>query len=294
MRTPIQALLTTVVLLVVPATASANFAHTVMPGESLSSVAAADGLSVTQLAAANGLGANSQLTTGSTLQIPPQSAAAQVTQTASPETAAAPSSSGSGGYVVQPGDTLSGIAAADGISVSALAAENGLDPSGILQAGARLSVPGAPTASSAPAASSSGAQPTAETVSPEDVGQVAADNGVSSSFAEAIAEQESGFNNDEVSSTGAVGVMQIEPGTWSFIGQNLAPTPPLSPTSAQDNVRGGVLLLHSLLDQTGGDPGLAAAGYYQGLASVREHGLYRSTQQYVASVLALRNRFGGP
>jgi soluble lytic murein transglycosylase-like protein len=195
---------------------------------------------------------------------------------------------------VQPGDTLSGIAAADGISVSALAAENGLDPSGILQAGARLSVPGAPTASSAPAASSSGAQPTAETVSPEDVGQVAADNGVSSSFAEAIAEQESGFNNDEVSSTGAVGVMQIEPGTWSFIGQNLAPTPPLSPTSAQDNVRGGVLLLHSLLDQTGGDPGLAAAGYYQGLASVREHGLYRSTQQYVASVLALRNRFGGP
>jgi N-acetylmuramoyl-L-alanine amidase len=294
MRTPIQALLTTVVLLVVPATASANFAHTVMPGESLSSVAAADGLSVSQLAAANGLGTSSQLTTGSTLQIPPQSATAQVTQTASPETAAAPASSGSGGYVVQPGDTLSGIAAADGISVSALAAENGLDPSGILQAGARLSVPGAPTASSAPAASSSGAQPTAETVSPEDVGQVAADNGVSSSFAEAIAEQESGFNNDEVSSTGAVGVMQIEPGTWSFIGQNLAPTPPLSPTSAQDNVRGGVLLLHSLLDQTGGDPGLAAAGYYQGLASVREHGLYRSTQQYVASVLALRNRFGGP
>ena len=53
-------------------------------------------------------------------------------------------------------------------------------------------------------------------------------------------------------------------------------------------MRGGVLLLRSLLDQTGGDPGLAAAGYYQGLASVREHGLFPSTQQYVANVLALQ------
>jgi hypothetical protein len=88
--------------------------------------------------------------------------------------------------------------------------------------------------------------------------------------------------------------MQIEPYTWSFIGQNLAPTPPLSPSSAQDNVRGGVLLLRSLLGQTGGDAGLAAAGYYQGLASVRAHGLLPSTRRYVANVLALQNRFGGP
>jgi len=380
MRTPIQVLLTTLAVLALPAAASANFAHTITRGESLYSVAAADGLSVAQLAAANGLSTNSQLVTGATLQIPPQTAGASSTQTASASTtraavqetsaptssssggyvvqpgdtlsaiaaangisvdqlaaenglapsgilqagatlaiggsspagstsasssaggtsAAAPASSGSGGYVVQPGDTLSAIAAANGITVHELAAENGIDPSGLLLAGARLSVPGAqvtssePATNSQPAASSEGAQPTDETVSPADVGQVAADNGVSSSLAEAIADQESGFNNNEVSSTGAVGVMQIEPGTWSFIGQNLGATPPLSPTSAQDNVRGGVLLLHSLLDQTGGDPGLAAAGYYQGLGSVREHGLLPSTRRYVASVLALRNRFGGP
>ena len=55
-----------------------------------------------------------------------------------------------------------------------------------------------------------------------------------------------------------------------------------------------MLLLRSLLDQTGGDPGLAAASYYQGLASVREHGLLPSTRRYVANVLALRQRFGGP
>ncbi len=130
-------------------------------------------------------------------------------------------------------------------------------------------------------------------VSPSDVGQVAAANGVSPSLAQAIGDQESGFNNGLVSSTGATGVMQIEPGTWNYIQRNLAGSS-LSPTSAQDNVRGGVLLLHSLLDQTGGDPSLAAAGYYQGLRSVQQHGMYLDTQRYVANVMALQHQFGGP
>jgi hypothetical protein len=54
-----------------------------------------------------------------------------------------------------------------------------------------------------------------------------------------------------------------------------------------------VLLLHSLLDQTGGDPAMAAAGYYQGLQSVQQHGMYSDTQQYVNNVMALQQRFGG-
>jgi hypothetical protein len=51
--------------------------------------------------------------------------------------------------------------------------------------------------------------------------------------------------------------------------------------------------LHSLLNQTGGDPALAAAAYYQGLSSVRSHGMYSDTQAYVNNVLALQHRFGG-
>ena len=39
---------------------------------------------------------------------------------------------------------------------------------------------------------------------------------------------------------------------------------------------------------------MAAAGYYQGLASVRQHGMYSDTQQYVNDVMALQQRFGGP
>ncbi len=59
-----------------PAAAYASFAHVVAPGETLSSVAAADGLTVDQLAAANGISSASQLVSGTTLMIPPQGAGA--------------------------------------------------------------------------------------------------------------------------------------------------------------------------------------------------------------------------
>ena len=54
-----------------------------------------------------------------------------------------------------------------------------------------------------------------------------------------------------------------------------------------------MLLLHSLLEATGDNQSLAAAGYYQGLPSVLENGTYPSTQQYVNDVEALQERFGG-
>jgi N-acetylmuramoyl-L-alanine amidase len=279
----------------VPASAGADVPHQIARGETLTSVAAADGLSVAELAAANGLSADAHLIAGHTLQIPPRGtpAASSATSTAAPApTAVTASGAGAGGYHVAPGDTLSAIAARYGVTVGQLAAANGLDPSGLLLAGASLTIPGASASSAAPVASGR-VQPTDETVSPSDVGQVAASAGVSPSLAEAVADQESGFNNAAVSPTGATGVMQIEPGTWRYIRAQLG-VRGLAPDSAQDNVRAGVDLLHSLLAQTGGDPALAAAGYYQGLQSVREHGLYPETRRYVRAVTALRSRFGGP
>ena len=311
-------------ILASPAAASADFPHVVASGESLSSVAAADGLSVSQLAAANGLPSDSLLISGATLQIPPQSSGGTDSTDAgasgssgagtsdssgagtsdSSVSSSAPSEStssgGSGSYVVQPGDTLSALAANAGTSVDQLASANGLDPAGILPAGAVLNLSGGSgssgaqeSVSTASGSSSGSAQPTPETVSAGEVGSIAASEGVSPSLAEAIGWQESGFNNDLVSSTGAVGVMQIEPGTWDYIGQSLAGPPPLQPASAHDNIRAGSLLLHSLLADTGGDPALTAAGYYQGLQSVRQNGLYTDTQQYVNNVLALQQHFGG-
>lgn len=284
------------------AASSSSGGYVVRPGDTLSAIAARLGVSVSSLAAANGLTPSGVLLSGTTLH-----AAGGTSQTTAPATtltAAPVAASTAGGYQVQPGDTLSAIAARYGVSVNALAASNGLSLSGVLLSGSTLHV-GAGSASApastemvstSPAASSvatSGAQPTGQMVSSGEVGSIAAAEGVPPSLAEAIGYQESGFNNGMVSATGATGVMQIMPGTWNYIGSNLAGPPPLSPGSASDNIRAGSLLLHQLLQQTGGDPAMAAAGYYQGLQSVRQHGLYSDTQAYVNSVMALRQRFGG-
>jgi LysM repeat protein len=299
------------VMLSAPAAASAAFPHVVAPGESLSSVAAGDGLSVDELAAANGLSPDSSLLAGSTLMIPALGSAGSEAgpgETASsaeqPGSSTEPNAANAGSYVVQPGDTLSAIATRAGTTVAELAAANGVDPNGPLLSGAVLTLSGAsteaaqsgtsPVEAAQAAEGSSGAPPypTAETVTPAEVGSIAAENGVPPSLAQAIADQESGFNNALTSSADARGVMQITPETWNWIGKTLAPAP-LAPASAASNVRGGVLFLHSLLNETGGDPALAAAGYYQGLSSVLQEGEAPSTEEYVGSVLALQQQFGG-
>jgi LysM repeat protein len=273
--------------------------HVVARGETLTSVAAADGLSIAQLAAANGLPTTAELIAGQTLTIPPQSAGAVWSDVAT-SAVSEPVTTDEGSYVVQPGDTLTAIAERAGTTVASLAAINGLNPNGYLLIGTVLSLNGvAATNAAAPAstADTSGTglppYPTQEFVNSSEVGSIAATEGVPAPLADAIGWQESGFNNDEVSPTGATGVMQIEPSTWSWIQRNLAGGA-LAPASAHDNVLGGVLLLHQLLADTGGNPALAAAGYYQGLASVRQSGMYSSTKGYVDDILALQSRFGGP
>jgi soluble lytic murein transglycosylase-like protein len=154
---------------------------------------------------------------------------------------------------------------------------------------ARASQP-APAAKVVPAAAP---EPTSTRVGASDVQSVAAAHGVSPSLATAIAWQESGFNNGMVSSANARGVMQVMPGTWDWVQAYLTGGRRLNPFSAEDNVRAGTLYLGHLLRQAGGDPALAAAGYYQGLASVRQIGMLPETRRYVANVLALRGRFGG-
>jgi LysM repeat protein len=286
----------------VPASTSTSGSYVVQPGDTLSAIAARSGVSVDALAAANGLNPDAYLLIGTVIHLAGSSSA---TGTMVPVSDTTTTSTGAS-YVVQAGDTLSAIAVRSGVSIDALAAANGLDPNHALLTGTVLRVSaGSGSALSADAATSqpvgTTAQgtptdppyPTPERVTSSEVGSIASANGVPASLADAIGWQESGFNNDLVSSADARGVMQILPGTWAWIQQTLNAGPPLAPASAADNVRGGVLLLHSLLNATGGDPSLAAAGYFQGLPSVEQNGVYPSTQQYVNSVLALERQFGG-
>jgi soluble lytic murein transglycosylase-like protein len=84
--------------------------------------------------------------------------------------------------------------------------------------------------------------------------------------------------------------MQIMPTTGHYVARYVVHRH-LHLLRARDNVTAGVALLSVLLRSTGGNERMAAAGYYQGLASVRDRGMYDDTKRYVTAVLALRNRF---
>jgi len=101
---------------------------------------------------------------------------------------------------------------------------------------------------------------------------------------------ESGFNNNLVSTAGAVGVMQITPDTWNYVQQVLLLGQRV-PDTTDGNVRIGVAYLHHLLDVFGGDPHQALAAYYQGARALRQQGLLPGTTQYVDDILALEQRF---
>jgi LysM repeat protein len=137
----------------IPAAPAAAHVHTVAPGETLSGIAAVNGLPTGALAAANGLTPTAFVITGTRLQVPaPGGGSAQPLGTAPP---VAGGSGPAGGRVVRPGETLSGIAAANGLSTAALAGANGLSPTAMVIAGSRLRIPatGAPTeATGTPAA----------------------------------------------------------------------------------------------------------------------------------------------
>jgi soluble lytic murein transglycosylase-like protein len=286
-------------LLAAPA-ASAHVLHTVGPGETLWSIAAQRNLTTRTVAAYNGLSSEAHVVLGSTLRIPTvaEGAAALALVGAAPAATGAPRPQGA--YTVRPGDSLSALAAQTGVSVGQMAYMNGLKPTAMLLIGTVLKLPsGAPApahaAQPAPAARivpDAAPIPTPVRLSAARVKELAVEHGAPGSLAAAIAWQESGFNNAMVSPANARGIMQVMPGTWDFVQRNLAAAP-LSPTSPDDNVRAGSLYLARLLRETGGDPRLAAAGYYQGLASVRSRGMFDDTRRYVDNVMALRARFGG-
>jgi LysM repeat protein len=301
-------------LLAAPA-ANAHVLHTVGPGETLWWIAAQSNLTTRTVAAYNGLSPDAHVVLGSTLKVPtvaegaaalagaglvagPAAPTAVATATVYAPPAGAPRPLGA--YVVRPGDTLSALAAQTGVSVSQMAYANGLRPAAVLPVGTVLKLPNgapAPIRASEPAPAvrvvpDAAPAPAPGRLSAQRVEQLAIEHGAPASLAAAIAWQESGFNNAMVSSANARGVMQVVPGTWDWVQRNLTTTP-LNPTSAEDNVRAGSLYLARLLRETGGDVRLAAAGYYQGLSSVRSRGMFDDTKRYVDNVLALRARFGG-
>ena len=96
----------------------------------------------------------------------------------------------------------------------------------------------------------------------------------------AVAQTESGGNQEAVSPAGAVGVMQLMPETAAGLGVN--------PYDKRQNIEGGAKYLGQMMDTFGGDVQKAVAAYNAGPQAVKEYnGIppYRETQDYVNKVL---------
>lgn len=126
---------------VAPTLAQGGDQYIVQPGDTMFSVADRYGVSVEQLAYANGLSPATWVYAGQALVLPSVSPAAF-----EPPLLAAAVAPVNSDYTVAPGDTLFAIAQRFGTSVPALQAANDLGPNGWLWLGQRLTIPAEPVA----------------------------------------------------------------------------------------------------------------------------------------------------
>lgn len=245
--------------------------HVVQPGDTLWAISRADGLTVAQLAAANNMNPNDLLLVGRRLVIPTPgsrssgnpSSATQIsaTQISATRPSASPSSSARSASPASSG-------ANPWTFCSTFVPQSG--PWGVLPAllqesPQRLAL-----------------QPLFE--------RWANYYNLSLPLLEAIAWQESGWQQNVVSSAGAVGTGQILPSTATFVSNDLVGER-LNIKSESDNIRMSAALLSYLADLEGNNRCDVIAAYYEGSINLSHYGVFPETQAYVANVEALIPEF---
>ena len=112
-------------------------------------------------------------------------------------------------------------------------------------------------------------------------------NGVRTDLVRAVVQVESGFNAAARSPKGAMGLMQLMPGTAREYGVTNGFDP-------AQNIRAGVAYLRQLLDRYQNNEELALAAYNAGPGAVDKHGEtvppYRETRDYVSRINQMAGR----
>ena len=242
--------------------------HRVQPGEGFIAIAQRYRVAAVRLAKTNGLPLQSVLVPGQRLRVPGRALAARKV----------PVVRSDGVHRVAAGESFFSIAQRYHVSPWRLARANRLSLMATIVPGQRLRLPPGAHTGSLERRSTAVSSEARSTAGPPTYG-------VDPKLARALAWMESGFQQDVVSSAGAIGVMQLLPETWEWVDTLLLGE--VTPRNYEGNVRAGVRYLRWQLDQFGGDVKLALAGYYQGARAVRERGLFEDTKQYVSVILQL-------
>lgn len=130
---------------------------------------------------------------------------------------------------------------------------------------------------------------------------VAVEVGVDAALVLALVEAESGFDSEARSSAGAVGLMQLMPGTAAEVALKHDLPAGFDLRDPETNLRFGCLLLRDLLASYGGDTISALAAYNAGPRDVDswrsgdrltvEEIPYPETRAYVEKILELKKTF---
>lgn len=108
---------------------------------------------------------------------------------------------------------------------------------------------------------------------------------VSESLLKAIAKAESDFNPNDVSSAGAIGIMQLMPETAAGLGVK-------NPYNPKQNIMGGAKCISLKLKEFNGNIRLALAAYNAGSGAVRRNGGVPSyCKSYVNKVLSYKKAY---